>query len=197
MSDEPFLSIYIKSGKFSHDTQVYEIVLMSMPLRKHHIMLDALTPTTHCKLKCKILLPEFNTWKRVNPGLENCRKLHFCNTGRLFLGKCPCRYSHIVSPVRRKASDLSAQSYRDNSLKPSRFQRKADTVLPYRQRLYNVGSTGCWYSGAYENGQENVVLANEMTWLKKNDSRRVFCKMFFSLPCLATPGRQYVLALRF
>ena len=59
-------------------------------------------------LKCKILLPKFNTWKRVLLERKNHPHLPLGDTVSRFLTTFSCHYGHMSSALRRKADAIWA-----------------------------------------------------------------------------------------
>ena len=59
-------------------------------------------------LKCKILLPEFNTCEQVLLERKNRHDVPFCNAGGGFLAMFLCQNRQMPSAFRRKADAITA-----------------------------------------------------------------------------------------
>ena len=58
-------------------------------------------------LKCKILLPKFNTWEQVHLERKKGSLPPFENAVGRFLAKNRCRYSVIASPLHRNGNAIA------------------------------------------------------------------------------------------
>ncbi len=92
-------------------------------------------PATAKRLKCKILLLEFNAWEQVYPERESGFVQSPDSTFGGFSAMFCCHSSQMSSALRWKANAIPAQSRCLYSAKPARCQCKAETIISLRQRL--------------------------------------------------------------
>ena len=60
-----------------------------------------------CTVKCKILLPKFNTWEQVHLERENGSEVPLFNSENRFLAKNHWRYGAIALPLRCNGNAIS------------------------------------------------------------------------------------------
>ena len=60
-----------------------------------------------CTVKCKILLPKFNTWEQVHLERENGSEVPIFNSENRFLAKNHWRYGAIALPLRCNGNAIS------------------------------------------------------------------------------------------
>lgn len=101
-------------------------------------------------LKCKLLLPKFNTWKQVLPERQNRFRLPFRVTANWFSTMISCQNRQKSSASRRKADAITAQSRCLHAAKPMRLRRKADDDCQFQQCLGTVKNASVWYSVIYQ-----------------------------------------------
>ena len=78
------------------------IVFSSLPRRE-----DMGRPQPKRSLKCKILLPKFNTWKPLHLERKNGFEVPLLGNVGAFFAKNHCRYGAIASPLHRNRDAIS------------------------------------------------------------------------------------------
>ena len=101
---------------------------MSDEVKKKHGWQQART------LKCKILLPKFNTWEQVHLERKKGSLPLFDNTVGGFSAHDGRRYGAIASPLQCNRNAVTVQSHRRYSAIAPRLHRNGDAFLANLER---------------------------------------------------------------